>query len=472
MQVACPSCGHVITVPPEKAAVPNLKAKCRCGHLFSLTSAAPASAAAAALDPPGPSTGVVRVAAANADRVAEIRAANARAAAAFAATGSAAAAPVQPPPLPARPAGARAAAPARAPVASRPASPPVGKAEVGGDTVPRPHSLPIPWRRCQNHPQVRSEHVCPKCAKGFCDPCTQKVQSAVVCPACEGLCIAASAYEEAQDKAKQRERSMMDEVGVIAAYPLRDTTSFVLLAIFSWGLGVAAIVMIQAALLLRAVLTWYSFNALSKVSIGNLRDLMPDFRDGSEIVQALVLSFAVFAVSSGPFFLCVFLIPGGSELLSQRRAAAVPALEVVHAQPTASPGAGKEEDTPSAFEAGREGGSIMGPLAMLGIVLAAIWMVAYTPVALIVAALSKSVVNTLNPAMGVDTIKKMGGTYWQALGLYVAIVVAQAVLGFVLGMIPIAGGLVMGFVNAYAALAIGCTLGLAVFKKGAELGWD
>jgi hypothetical protein len=30
----------------------------------------------------------------------------------------------------------------------------------------------------------------------------------------------------------------------------------------------------------------------------------------------------------------------------------------------------------------------------------------------------------------------------------------------------------MGFINAYAALAIGCTLGLAVFKKGAELGWD
>jgi uncharacterized protein (DUF697 family) len=99
-------------------------------------------------------------------------------------------------------------------------------------------------------------------------------------------------------------------------------------------------------------------------------------------------------------------------------------------------------------------------------------MVAYTPVALIVAALSKSVVNTLNPVMGIDTIKKMGSTYWQALGIYLALVVAQAVLGFVLGPIPFAGSLVMGFVNAYAALAVGCALGLAVFKKGAELGWD
>ena len=66
MQVACPSCAHVITVPPEKAAVPNLKAKCRCGHLFVLASAArPQGAESAALDAPGPSTGVVRVAAAN-----------------------------------------------------------------------------------------------------------------------------------------------------------------------------------------------------------------------------------------------------------------------------------------------------------------------------------------------------------------------------------------------------------------------
>jgi hypothetical protein len=109
---------------------------------------------------------------------------------------------------------------------------------------------------------------------------------------------------------------------------------------------------------------------------------------------------------------------------------------------------------------------------MLGIVIAAIWMVAYTPVALIVAALSKSILSTLNPVIGVDTIKKMGGTYWQALGVYLALVMAQFVLGIVLDLIPFAGGLVMGFVNAYAALAIGCTLGLAVFKKGAELGWD
>jgi hypothetical protein len=495
MQVACPSCAHVITVPPEKAAVPGLKAKCRCGHVFAVAAAAPAPATPVVLDAPGPSTGVVRVANANADRVAEIRAANARAAAAFAATGPGAAAAVQPPPLPPRaaaaPARASAPAPARTPspaAGPRPVPMPAASASPAAEApaaegkVARPHSLPVPWRRCQNHPQVRSEHVCPNCAKGFCGSCTQKVQNAAICPSCEGLCLAATAYEEMQDKAKQRDRSMMDEVPVIARYPLRDTMAFVLLALFTWFFGLAASFMAYAALLSKGVLTWYSFNAVSKVSIGNMRDLMPDFRDVSDIAHAVRLSLAALAISAGPFFLCVFLIPGASMLLSTRSAAQGPRLEVVHAQPPASPAEEEDEkdddkaadkgEAHSPFEARREGASMMAPVAMLAIVMAALWMIAYMPVALIVAALSKSILSTLNPIIGIDTIKKMGSVYWQALGVYLVLVVTQFVLGLVLNLIPFAGGLVMGFVNAYAALAIGCTLGLAVFKKGAELGWD
>ena len=114
---------------------------------------------------------------------------------------------------------------------------------------------------------------------------------------------------------------------------------------------------------------------------------------------------------------------------------------------------------------------MVGPIVMLGIVIAVIWMVAYLPVALTVAARTKRVLSTLSPAIGVDTIKKMGGTYWQALAIYLAIVVAQTVAAYVLGLIPFLGSLAAAFVNAYAALAIGCTLGLAVFKRATELGW-
>jgi hypothetical protein len=66
----------------------------------------------------------------------------------------------------------------------------------------------------------------------------------------------------------------------------------------------------------------------------------------------------------------------------------------------------------------------------------------------------------------------MGGVYWQALLIYSFFAGTQWLLGAGLSFIPIAGGIVRSFVDAYAYLAIGCTLGLAVFKKARELGWD
>jgi hypothetical protein len=89
-----------------------------------------------------------------------------------------------------------------------------------------------------------------------------------------------------------------------------------------------------------------------------------------------------------------------------------------------------------------------------------------------VAALSRSFFKILNPLLGADTIRRMGGIYWQALLIYSVFAGLQWLLGMGLGFIPIAGGIVSSFVDAYAYLAIGCTLGLAVFKRSKELGWD
>ncbi|HET8644649.1 MAG TPA: hypothetical protein VFO85_04120, partial [Vicinamibacteria bacterium] len=80
--------------------------------------------------------------------------------------------------------------------------------------------------------------------------------------------------------------------------------------------------------------------------------------------------------------------------------------------------------------------------------------------------------STLNPVVGIDTIRRMGGVYWAAMGIYTVVAVVQWVLGAVMGLIPILGGVVKAFVDAYAYLMIGCTLGLAVFKKAPELGLE
>jgi hypothetical protein len=447
MQVACPSCAHVLDVPPEKAVLPNLKAKCRCGTLFAVTPPPPPVRAASPARASAPAVAVPRIAPPANERVAAIRAANAQAAAARAAD---------------KPAG----------------------------TVPeKPRTVPVPWRRCQNHPTVRAEQVCPQCAKGFCDPCTQKVQNAAICPACEGLCVAAAAYEQLQDRARQRERTMMEEIQAIVRYPLVDPMAYVLLALFTWFFGLGAGIFPIMNVLSKGVLTWYSFNAVSKVSTGNMRDLMPEFRDLDDIVRAMRLSLAALVISGGPLLLCLVLIPGAEVLTRAGSVAKGPRLEAAHAaQPAPAPPAEDtdelrdeevvgattdEENAATPFEANREGaGSVFGPLALLGIVIAALWMIVYMPVALTVAALSKSIVSTVNPLIGADTIKKMGGTYWQALAIYAALVFVQLLVGWGLRHIPMAGGLAASFVDAYAALAIGCTLGMAVFKKAAVLGWD
>jgi len=289
--------------------------------------------------------------------------------------------------------------------------------------------------------------------------------------------VAATVYEEGLEKAKQRDRSMMDELGVIVAYPLRDWMAFVMLALFTWFFGLFAGFALIMTLLSKGVLTWYSFNSVSKVAMGNLRDVMPEFRDVSDISHALRLSVAALAISAGPLLLCLFLIPGADVLMAarhaQRHASFSGTGDVVHAQAPASPAPPADDrEEHSTFDAGREGGSILAPVAMLAIVLAAIWLFVYTPVALTVAALSKSILSTLNPLIGIDTIKKMGGTYWQALAIYGGLVIGQIVMSWILRLIPFAGGLFASFIDAYAALAIGCTLGMAVFKKAVELGWD
>ncbi len=92
--------------------------------------------------------------------------------------------------------------------------------------------------------------------------------------------------------------------------------------------------------------------------------------------------------------------------------------------------------------------------------------------ALTVAGLSRRVRSTLNPLIGIDTIRRMGTVYWQALGIYCALAAAQWLLRWPFSAVPVAGTLIRGFIDAYAYLCVGCTLGLAVFKKAPELGWD
>jgi hypothetical protein len=457
---------------------PRLRVKCRCGATFLVAEAARVDEGTGGKQP------IVATPAAFAAVVPPPAAPRA------APAGVAAAAS---PPVAARP-----ATPAAAPVAARPAAPakaakpaiPPRPAAPPPPAAPAPPPRPVSWRRCATHP-VRSHSVCPACVRGYCEACAnaQAVQNAVICPACDGLCVSASQYEESQTRGQQQARSLMQELGTILAYPLRDPIALVMLSLFTWFFGLLSKMALfggfAGIILSQGVLLSYCFFAVSRVASGNLRDFTPDFRGISDFIEPLRLGLAVLLISAGPMLALTFL--GLGIALSRADASVSPALPVAYAdaaQPPASPEAEEEPEekpeddhaatsTPERRDerpAAPSPAMAAGAIVLFGVAL--LWKIIYTPAALTVAALSRGFFKTLNPVVGLDTIHKMGGVYWQALLIYSFFAGAQWLLGVALSFIPIAGGIVRSFVDAYAYLAIGCTLGLAVFKKARELGWD
>ena len=422
MTIRCVGCGRAIRIPEDKAANPRLKVKCTCGVVFALAEAMDAAADSAAAEravvAPASLTPV--------DTALTIDPSLTQ--------------PVEPltplPPL-------------------EPAAP-----------APRRTRPPGGWRRCINHHTEPSLHVCPKCTVGYCAACENKIRDAIVCPVCEAFCVPAKKYEEDQELVRQRQRSMMDELQTIATYPLRDPMAYVMLAVFSgvfaFGARFGFLMWIICTIISMGALFGYCFYALNRVASGDLKSFMPPIGDFWEFFTPTKLGLAAMLISSGP--LLVIAIWSGITVAKTFVAEAPPAVEtsIVHAQP-------EEED--EIEEGPRVGGAAL-LLATLLLIPAILWKIVYTPVALTVAAVTRSVLSTWNPVLGFDIIKRMGGVYWQAMLIYAVVAFGQWVVTFLLSFIPFLGVVLSWFVHAYAYLAIGCTLGLAVFKKAPELGWD
>ncbi|MET0552252.1 MAG: hypothetical protein ABW221_04390 [Vicinamibacteria bacterium] len=427
MTIRCIGCGRAIRVPDEKAQNPRLKVKCTCGTVFALAEAMSAAEDAAAAErtatPPESESPFV-------SHVSDPSPA----------TTESIASPLEdlidtPPAVP-------------EPAPARRTRPPGG------------------WRRCVNHHAALSQSVCPGCQIGYCPDCEQKTQGAVSCPACDGLCVPAQKYEGEQEQKRQRQRSMMEEIEVIVRYPLQDPLALALLAVFSglfaffarFGL-VAAII---GTVVSQGALFAYCFYALSRVAAGDLKGFTPPLGDLWELVPPMKLGLGALLISAGPLLLIFFLSGiGVAGSFVSDASPEVLSSDVVHA----------DSDEVDEVEEPRLGPGAM-LIATLLLIPAILWKIVYTPVAFVVAALSRSLFSTLNPAIGFDTIKKMGPTYWQAMLIYTVLALGQWVLGFVLSWVPYLGGFVASFVDAYVYLAIGCTLGLAVFKKAPELGWE
>jgi hypothetical protein len=299
--------------------------------------------------------------------------------------------------------------------------------------------------------------------------------------------------EAEERRASDRARSLREDLSVIVRYPFVDWLAYCLLAAGAW---VAWVLGSYGVLLSQGLLIAYAFTAINRVAAGNLKGFMPDIADPMELIEPLRLAFAALVVSSGPFLGLSFAYPFALShgVASADRMVAVPAARTESAGASAkpSPPSLPVEPFDSAGEGGRQAKAIadleqkaiqeatgierveaQAPAWVLPLLaLALLWKVVYSPIALAVAAVSRSFWSTLNPAVGVGCIRSMGSVYWEAMGIYTVLVLLQWALGAGFSVIPMVGALGKCFVDAYASLAIGCTLGLAIFKKAPELGMD
>jgi hypothetical protein len=121
-------------------------------------------------------------------------------------------------------------------------------------------------------------------------------------------------------------------------------------------------------------------------------------------------------------------------------------------------------------------GILLGVLLLAGLS----WAFFYYPMALAVAGYTQSFASVINPLVGLDTIKRMGLTYFKAFAMVVVVQIAAGIVSVIIAIatapfnLPFVGNLPANFINGtatfYFNLVIACVLGLSLFKSADRLG--
>ena len=124
---------------------------------------------------------------------------------------------------------------------------------------------------------------------------------------------------------------------------------------------------------------------------------------------------------------------------------------------------------------------VQASILFVGLLLLSLgWAIFYYPMALAVAGYTQSFGSVINPLVGLDTIRRMGGTYFKAFGMVLVIQVVGFILAVIVAVItaplalPFFGNLPATFIDGsmtfYFNLVIACVLGLSLYKCADRLG--
>lgn len=380
-----------------------------------------------------------------------------------------------------------------------------------------PAALPA---ACYNHPQTAPYYICPACATGLCESCARfmDVHRIASCPLCGEFC---KVYEEVKDRADsiafQSSGFGVDDFVRAIRYPLQHKVAL-LFGAFVYGLLLLG--GLRGSVIAFVIMFGCMSHVISQVAWGRLnRSFMPDFSEFSvwdDLAVPIFLGIGITIVSWGPVIVLVaalffgvlnagpkVLSPGADQTAqssSAPTAADLAPLTDPNADPKKLEEANKKLDqlrpgAQIAEEAERSKNAKSDPnpaLSMLfpflgaGILLVVLlligvaWAIFYYPMALAVAGYTQSFGAVINPMVGIDTIRRMGATYFKAFGMVLSIQAVGLVVGAVISFVtspfalPFFGNLpgtfIGGTVTFYFNLVISCVLGLSLFKCGERLG--
>jgi B-box zinc finger len=381
------------------------------------------------------------------------------------------------------------------------------------DIGPESSSGPANGHTCQNHPAEAATLICRTCRETFCRACPNRMgtSSVLLCPACGNFC---DPLVDITNRLKLYERASegfgLKDFAQALKYPLKHLGSLIggalLYSFFLLG-G------LWGHLLAPALVFGCISLVVHRVGYGKMDgDFLPDFSEFSiwdDMIVPYFIGWGVTLVTLGPVILLMgvllFGLLGGAAKPPDPQPQPSHALTAEDVKVMQNGGTAEQEAelkrkieamTPSGQGARqvndvkrKQDDSTLALVRMLlghaGLfflfgLLALAWAVFYHPMALLVAGWTESFKATINPLVGLDTMRHMGMNYVKAFAMYLVVQSAGFVIGLVVALVtspfdmPFVGNIparfIGGLVTFYTSLVIACVLGLSLFKSSDRLG--
>ncbi|HZE68725.1 MAG TPA: hypothetical protein VE135_04255 [Pyrinomonadaceae bacterium] len=378
-------------------------------------------------------------------------------------------------------------------------------------------SNPTASNTCQNHADAPAYYVCRVCAATFCETCPKFVNKVPLCPACGDLC---KPFQETRSKvvrqAFQGSGFGFSDFVRALRYPLQHKIALLCGAAIYGFLLLGGL---KGQVIAFVIMFGCISQVISQVAWGRLnRSFMPDFSAFSmwdDFAVPLGLGIGIIIVTWGPMILLILVLFFGVFSGGHSPSTALPGTAAQSAGPTekdlsvlTDPNADAKqlEEANRKLQETRPGSVISreaenskqqqndpaAPMRLLLPYLGAsifivflffaffLWAVFYGPMALTVAGYTQNFGSVINPLVGLDTIRRMRGTYFKAFGMVLLLQAVSFVIALVVAIVtapfalPFVGNLpakfIDGSVTFYFNLVIACLLGLSLYKCADRVG--